>query len=119
MSSEGILSSSLAGKNECELCGKALHIEKTHSDIKALFTERKRLNVIFARTRLRERISWCHIKHTPRVPLIKSLTENVKIKLKLSSHLRRSIFPKKLNNRPTLDARFHIKTQLRLPNIHD
>ena len=46
-------------------------------------------------------------------------TLNVKMKLRLSSHLRKSISRKTFNNHPTLNARSHIKTQLLLPNIHD
>ena len=62
--------------------------------------ERNRLNVLFARTRLREKICWFHTKkYTPRLPLIKPLTENLKMKLKLSPHLSL----KKLNNHPTLN----------------
>ena len=99
---------------------KSLHIKKTYSDIIVLFMERNRLNVTFAHTRLQEKISWFHIKkYIPRVPLIKPLTENLKMKLKLSSHLRKSIFPTKLNNHPTLNGKSHIKTQLHFPNIHD
>ena len=72
---------------------------QTYSNINVPLMERKRSSVIFARTRLRERITLLLIKkYTPRLPLIKPLTENVKMKLNLSFHLRKSIFPKKLNN---------------------
>ena len=114
MSSIGILSSSLTGKNECELCGKSF--TQTYSDINALFTVTNRLNVIFALTRPRERISWCHIKkYTPRVLLIKPLTEYVKHP-RLNYRLRESISRKKLDNRPTLNA---VSDKLHLLNIQD
>ena len=43
MSSDTILSSSLTGKNECELCGKLY----TSKDLHILFMEGKHSNVIF------------------------------------------------------------------------
>ena len=101
--------------------GKALHTVTIFSDINILFIERKHSSVIFAHTKPQERISLCHIrKHTLRYFLIKSLTESVKHpKLKHNHHLRKSMSPKKLNNRPTLNRRSHIKNQLRLPNRLD
>ena len=111
MSSEGILSSSLAGKNDCELCEKSFTYR--HDLLRHQRTIHREK---FARTKLREKINWCHIKkYTPRLPLINSLTENVKMKPKFNPHLSL----KKLNNHPTLSEKSHIKTQLSLLNIHD
>ena len=56
-----------------------------------------------------------YVGFTPRLPLIKPLTENIKMKLKLNPHLSL----KKLNNHPTSSKKSHIKTQLGLLNIHD
>ena len=117
MSSEGIFSSSLPNKNECQLCQKSftyrhhllrhqhtIHGEKTFEcDLCPYTTARKDMLV-------------SHIKkYTPRLPPINPLMEN----LKLSSHLRKSIFPTKLNIPPTLSEKSHIKTQLCLPNSHN
>ena len=75
--------------------GQDLHIKKTYSGINVPLTEKKRLNVTFAHARLQEMITLLSIeKYTPRVPLIKPLTENVKIKLKLSSYLKKVNLPK-------------------------
>ena len=70
MSSKGILSP-LAGVSYAR---KVLRTVTIYSDVNVLFMERNRLSVLFARTRLREKISWFHIKkYTPRLLMIKPL----------------------------------------------
>ena len=119
MPGEGILSSPLAGKNECQLCEKSFVYRHDLLRHQRTIHGNKSFECPLCSYKTARKDKLVHIKkYTPRLPLIKPLTGNV-MKLKLSSHLRKSIFPTKLNNRPTLNEKSHIKTRLHFPNIHN
>ena len=82
--------------------GKVLLIVIIYCDIDVLFMERNRLNVTFARTRLRGKICWFHIeKYTPKLPLIKSPNVEPKNETKIqpSSEPKESQQPSNLKRR--------------------
>ena len=116
MSSEEIFSSSLPGKNECDLCEKTfthrkdllrhqptIHGEKSFECPLCLYKTVRKDNLIL------------HQKVHTKTSSNQALMETVKMKLKLSSPLSL----KNRNNHPTLNEKSHMKTQLSLLNIHD
>ena len=115
MSSEEIFSSSLPGKNECELCEKSFTYRHDLLRHRRTIHGEKSFECDLCPYKTARMICWFHIeKCTPKLPLIKPLTENVKMKLKFNPHLSL----KNLNIPPTLSEKSHIKTQLSLLNIH-
>ena len=120
MSSEGILSSSLAGKNECQLCEKSFvychdllrHQHTIHGE------KSFECSLCPYKTAKKDKLVSHQKVHTK---TSSDQTTNMKPENETETQLllRKSIFPTKLNNRPTLNEKSHIKTQLRFPNIQE
>ena len=116
MSSEEIFSSSLPGKNECQSCEKSFTYHHDLLRHRCTIHGEKSFECSLCpyKTARKDMLVSCRKIHT------KTSSDQVtNVEPKLSSHLRKSIFPTKLNIPPTLSEKSHIKTQLSLLNIHD
>ena len=116
MSSEEIFSSSLPGKNECELCEKSFtyrHHLLRHR--RAIHGEKSFECHLCPYKTVRKDMLVSHRKIHTKTSSDQVTNVEPKIKLKFNPHLSL----KKLNIPPTLNENSHIKTQFSLPNIHD